>query len=330
MNMGYHQENLFENYRSPISSCGKILSLDQNKNEESTFYQDESRFSYYEGNYNVGVDESALSPRSNQQSFRDDTPVFAFPEYRDYQSSILYHMMDSHTPNSILAEDDNDSELLSSPPSKVVESIENTQSLKACISPQSSCDTAFTAEPRPKESAKHNDMIDEIIDNLTKTPHFKDHRFSTRRDVVNKTIFRIMKRFYLMLFKEENPKLKLKFSSVDDYLEGAESLLSTLNTNLASNQKLKYYIVQLVSSKFSSQFNIDEEIASGLKLLDTCLYSYSDKAINRIYEDLPSRLLFSYFYQQGQEFFFEQKNVKKNFQDYMSAFECLYISFNKA
>lgn len=173
-------------------------------------------------------------------------------------------------------------------------------------------------------------MIDELIDNLTKTPHFKDHRFSTRRDVVNKTIFRIMKRFYLMLFKEMNPKLKLKSNSVDDYVEGARKLLCTFGDNLSVFENLKYFITQMVSSKFASQFNVDTELESSLKLLDTCLYSYSDKAINRIFEDSSSRLLFNYFYEQGQEFFLEQKNVQKNFNDYMSAFECLYKSFNKA
>lgn len=167
-----------------------------------------------------------------------------------------------------------------------------------------------------------------MLNGLVSVPHFKDHRFSTRRDVINKTVFRIMKRYYLQLFKNMFPKMKLKVNSVDEYLEASKQLLSSLSGDVSVNESLKFFITQMVSTKLASQFSISQELKDSLKLLDACLYSYSDKALKRVFADSSARLLFSYFYEHGQKFFSDQKNVQKNSSEYQTMFESLYKSFN--
>lgn len=110
----------------------------QNKNEESTFYQDEGRFSYYEGHPYIDVDESALSPRSNQYMSSDELPVFIFPEYRNDPMPYMEEMMNSQIPDSIFAENDNDSEIVITPPIQVVDSKIPVSPQKMIITPQSS------------------------------------------------------------------------------------------------------------------------------------------------------------------------------------------------
>lgn len=137
-----------------------------------------------------------------------------------------------------------------------------------------------------------------------------------------------MKRYFISLFKKLNPKMKLKSNNVGEYLEASESMIKSLEGFISVNEHLKYFIVQMVSSKLTSQFQIDSELEKSLKLLDTCLYSYSDKAMRRIFEDSSSRLLFNYFYKHGHNFFIEQKNVKKNLKEYVSTLEYIYKNFN--
>ena len=173
-----------------------------------------------------------------------------------------------------------------------------------------------------------NNDIDALIGSLTCTPHFKDQRFSTRRDVVNKTIFRIMKRFYIKIFKDAFPKIKNKKATASDYLDACSELLKSLKGYISANSYLKYFLVQMINNKLLKNVEIEEDIKKSLDLLNTCLYSYSDKALKRIYDDSSSRLLFNYFYQNGQSFFYEQSNVEKNEADYRDAFDNIFKSFN--
>lgn len=203
--------------------------------------------------------------------------------------------------------------------------------------PKNDCSSVFSIvcemEPKPinnqaspKQNVKLSEDIDALIGSLTSTPHFKDQRFSTRRDVVNKTIMRIMKRFYIQLFKDMFPKVKAKKTSAEQYLNSCSELISRLQGGISCNDHLKYFIVHMLNNKLLS--NVPETISMSLDLFNTCLYSYSDKALRRIYEDSSSRLLFNYFYQYGQSFFLEQDNVQKNLSDYKDSLDVIYQSFN--
>jgi len=126
------------------------------------------------------------------------------------------------------------------------------------------------------------------------------------------------------------PKMKLKVNTVEEYLQASETLMSSIDEFAPLKDHLKYFITQMVSTKLASKFSVSAELKESLKLLDTCLYSYSDKALRRIFTDSFSKTLFNYFYRNGQKFYKEQKCVQKNESEYMTMLENLYKSFNNS
>jgi len=163
---------------------------------------------------------------------------------------------------------------------------------------------------------------------LTRIPHFKDQKLSTRRDVINKTILRIMKRFYIQLFKEMHPHFKPKSTSANSYLEACSNFIKSLKGFISVNDNLKYLIVSMMANNLTDEYMVDDKTKKSLKLLHSCLYSYSHKALKNMHEDSSLRLLFNYFYQNGQKFFKMQNNVQKNYSGYITALENIYKSFN--
>jgi hypothetical protein len=167
-----------------------------------------------------------------------------------------------------------------------------------------------------------------LLNGLVSTPQFKDQRFSTRRDVINKTIFRSMKRFYIKLFKKLFPKLKVNSNSLNEFLDASKTLLESVIGCTEVNDNLKFFMLQLTASKLTQKLKVNPALAHSLKLLDSCLYSYSDKALRSICKDASAKLLFTHFYLNGQEFFRQEKNVTKNLAEYSAAFESIYQCFN--
>lgn len=137
-----------------------------------------------------------------------------------------------------------------------------------------------------------------------------------------------MKRFYIQIFKAQFPNMKPKKASASDYIDSCSQLLLTLKGFISANDHLKYYLVHLISNKLLDNELLSKEIQKSLNLLNTCLYSYSDKALTQSFDDSSLRLLFNYFYQNGQTFFRSQNNVQKNLTDYMNAFEGIFKKFN--
>jgi hypothetical protein len=137
-----------------------------------------------------------------------------------------------------------------------------------------------------------------------------------------------MKRYYVTLFKRV-AKGKQRLSTVDEHLEASLELLRSFKGYICVNSDLKYFITQMVSTKLACKFDVDADVANSLKLLNTCLYSYSDKALKRIFDDPSARLLFDHFYRNGREFFLQQNNVNKNLSEYLAGLESIYQSFNR-
>lgn len=139
-----------------------------------------------------------------------------------------------------------------------------------------------------------------------------------------------MKRFFLQKFKTMHPKMKLKVNGVEEYLAASEKLLSSIENLAPAKDELKYFIVQMVSNKLACKLEVSQELKESLQLLDTCLYSYSDKALRKIFNDSLTTLLFNYFYSNGQDFYKQQKNVQKNLSEYVTMLENLHMSFNSS
>ena len=124
--------------------------------------------------------------------------------------------------------------------------------------------------------------------------------------------------------------MKLKVNGVEEYLAASEKLLSSIETLAPAKDELKYFIVQMVSNKLACKLEVSQELKESLQLLDTCLYSYSDKALRKIFNDSLTTLLFNYFYSNGQDFYKQQKNVQKNLSEYVTMLENLHMSFNSS
>lgn len=139
-----------------------------------------------------------------------------------------------------------------------------------------------------------------------------------------------MKRFFVKKFKEAFPKMKLKSTSLTEFMDASDRFLSSVEDLAPVKSELKYFIVQMVSTKLASNFEVSSELKESLKLLDTCLYSYSDKALRRVFNDSHATLLFNYFFKHGQKFYKDQKNVKKNEVEYVKMLNNLHMSFNSS
>jgi len=124
--------------------------------------------------------------------------------------------------------------------------------------------------------------------------------------------------------------MKLKVNGVEEYLAASEKLLSSIENLAPAKDELKYFIVQMVSNKLACKLEVSQELKESLQLLDTCLYSYSDKALRKIFNDSLTTLLFNYFYSNGQDFYKQQKNVQKNLSEYVTMLENLHMSFNSS
>ncbi|CAI2371788.1 unnamed protein product [Moneuplotes crassus] len=328
MSFSKPKEDLLENYISSCSPQRNIASIDTN-NESSTYFKTEERFSYH-GNYqNFTTELNEVVPHDElSMSFNNfELPMFSFPPNQKYpfnfeedreilmnQGSSFYKFNANEAKKSNLTYADASNE-----------SFEETESHKTCSKSQNISEIT----DKPIES-KPNDNLEELLNGLTSVPHYKDHRFSTRRDVINKTIFRIMKRFFVMKFKEAFPKMKLKSTSLKEFTDASDSFLSSVEELAPIRSQLKYFIVQMLSTKLASNFEVSEELKESLKLLDTCLYSYSDKALRKIFSDSLSTSLFNYFFKYGQKFYKDQKNVKKNEVEYVKMLNNLHMSFNSS
>ena len=134
----------------------------------------------------------------------------------------------------------------------------------------------------------------------------------------------------MQLFKTMHPKMKLKTNTVEEYLDASEKLLESIEDFAPVKDHLKFFITKMVATKLMSNYPLDASLKENLDLLNTCQYSYSDKALRRIFNDSSTKVLFNYFYRKGRKFYSEQKNVQKNESEYMTMFENLYKSFNNS
>lgn len=143
-----------------------------------------------------------------------------------------------------------------------------------------------------------------------------------------------MKRFYVQAFKAAFPKIKPKLISsgrsteIEAFLKSCESYVASLEGSISSHSELKYLIASMMCKKVTDNLELSEETKETLKLLNSCLYSYSDKALRKVFGDSSAKLLFNFFYQHGQDFFSEQKSVLKNVDEYQAGLTSIFAQFN--
>jgi hypothetical protein len=215
------------------------------KNDDSTYFQEEGRLSYQEESQGMSSAFSDSTPRENVYSSHNESvlPMFSFPPTERYPFSSKGNMMNAFDEDSSYTHFRDQAEFTDLNPKFTGASNQSQFSFDGSVSAPISSDVQSRAETAPKEPKKTDENIEELLNGLVSVPHFKDHRFSTRRDVINKTVFRIMKRYYLQLFKNMFPKMKLKVNTVEEYLEASKQLLSSLSGDVSVNESLKFFII---------------------------------------------------------------------------------------
>ena len=142
-----------------------------------------------------------------------------------------------------------------------------------------------------------------------------------RRDVVNKTILRILRRFlshqYKMTISQE---INEKVHKREFFFKSVQKLAIQIFGD--SHQELNilhFYLASIIDPKFINETDIAE---SGAKLEDTmifynCLYKYSHTKLVNLFEVKPIGKIYEYFYNQAKDSILQsEESVSKNKEIY--------------
>ena len=153
----------------------------------------------------------------------------------------------------------------------------------------------------------------------------KDLDLAQRRDVVNKTILRVLRRSLGQKFKEMFPK---KFKSKDAknkwYFEYIKMFCVNLfGTNHELLPELQFYMASII---YPSHMNKNDLSQSGISkdsfdLFHSCLYKYSHTKLINLFEVKPLGLIYKTFFTGSlEQILRSESSVCKNYDLYSVAF----------
>lgn len=155
------------------------------------------------------------------------------------------------------------------------------------------------------------------------------HCKTVRRDVVNKTIFRIIRRFYLSLLEKAVPdyKLQKRNNMMSMLVSFAEFLFpgTIYSSEIAEVMSALMFRRELLLAK--SHITKDPE----LKVFLDIQSKYSHKLLSPALSNKHFMVMFKYFIEEGMEFFEHDENVVNNLPSYSQEFariKNLYIATN--
>lgn len=185
-------------------------------------------------------------------------------------------------------------------------------------------DESFTdKKQKTKRISKPKSVISEDID------------LAQRRDVVNKTVLRIMRRYFMQKFRDMySQKFKCKEAKIKWYFEYIKKFTIELfgvdNEDLAL---LQAYIASIINPKNMSSNDIKE---SGLDKEDmfafhNTLYKYSHTRLVNLLKVKPLSIIYAHFYTRPiEELIRSEPSVNKNIQLYLTAFKDFMRVFDGA
>lgn len=103
------------------------------------------------------------------------------------------------------------------------------------------------------------------VDSVVSKKSGSNSKLATRDDVVNKTLLRSIKRFYLNKFKAENKKLvrdRFKNTKVEAFLEVLEEMCVKEFPNHKNPNLLAQYMMIFLGLKPGNRFQYNQNIAS--------------------------------------------------------------------
>jgi hypothetical protein len=152
----------------------------------------------------------------------------------------------------------------------------------------------------------------------------EDIDLSQRRDVVNKTVLRVLRRFYNNKFRDMfAKKFKGKESKSKWYFEYIRKFVTEIFGNRSDLGLLQSYMASIINPKHMTALNIKEtglERDQFMAFHDT-LYKYSHTRLVSLFKVEPLAVLYNYFYDCPQDDLMKSEaSVNKNPTLYYQAF----------
>ena len=179
-----------------------------------------------------------------------------------------------------------------------------------CESPsaKSNKDSSFEATSC-QEFNKNSNMLDFLFEK-PKAQRVYKHDLSTRKDVVNKNIVRIIARYFKQL-------LYINFPNHKDWLKNKESLDKILSDFWLycfpeeNPENLKYILGAFVLAPKIKPLRLDQDVIEKVNNIHNTLSKYSHQNLQKIYSSSQIKRVFDYFYQYGIEYFRNEPMVWK-------------------
>ena len=151
--------------------------------------------------------------------------------------------------------------------------------------------------------------IDQILAPLSKVKCTNQTK-SVRRDVVNKTIFRIIRRFFLKLLEKAVPDFKKQKKS--NLINMLTSFADFLFPTTKNSQKIAEVMSALMFRRELLHSKVETASNSDLKVFMDIQSKYTHKLLLPVTQNPYFESLFSHFIENGIEFFAQDENVVSN------------------
>lgn len=186
-----------------------------------------------------------------------------------------------------------------------------------------------------KSVVSSEEMIQRLISNIIdKSGSQEIADLAQRKDVVNKTILRIVRRFYIQAFKDMfAKKFRSKEAKSKWYYEHikkfAAEVFGSANPDL---HILQTYLASIINPKHMTSQDIKDTGLDADKFFTfhNCLYKYSHTRLVNLFEIKPLASLYNYFYNHSSmtDMLRSEPSVNKNYEIYISAVRDFSRIFN--
>lgn len=178
--------------------------------------------------------------------------------------------------------------------------------------------TAHPSTNAPNEPSNKVEL-DTIIAPFRKTVKSEESNKVVRRDVVNKTIFRIIRRFFHSTLEKHVPDYKKQKKA------NLMNMLSTFSEFLFKNTVDSTEIAEVLSAlMFRREMLLsamDEALKARVQVFLDIQSKYTHKLLYPALENKYFRVIFNYFIQNGSNFLLSDENVKNCPERYLEEFE---------
>lgn len=175
-------------------------------------------------------------------------------------------------------------------------------------------------------------MIDDENKAVNDLEDVKIMNFSLRDDVVNKTILRSIRRYYLNLFKRKYPAIvRKRFRNVKavKIFEAVEGLVEKVFPNCQHKPELSDFLYVVLGIKSSAMFNLEDKSKNRGHKVAVCLHRYSGALFSQLFEFWELQTLFCHVYDDNYDKFLNsEKTIKSNRNKYERVMSEIRHSFD--